>query len=85
MTTTEFNPVSMLDRIKEAKSNDELLALAVEADGYVYASDKTRRKWDRTTQTRKAQLANPESESKPKPQAKTDKKGKRSGKSKDKS
>ncbi|RLC82069.1 MAG: hypothetical protein DRJ03_19520 [Chloroflexi bacterium] len=81
----EFKPVSMLDRIKTTKSNDGLLALAVEAIGYEHASDKTRRRWDRATQDRKVQLAHPEPESKPKPRAKTDRKGKRRGKSKDKS
>jgi len=82
----EFKPVSMLDRIKQAKSCDELLALAVEATTYEYASDKTRRKWDRATQARKVEILKTEQEpEKPKPRAKTDRKGRRRGKSKDKS
>jgi len=83
----EFKPASMLVLIKTAKTNDELLALAVEAVGYKYASDKTRRKWDRAIQSRKVQLAKTvaEPETKQKPRAKIDRKGKRRGKHKDKS
>lgn len=44
MTTVEFNPVSMLDRIKNAKSSDELRSLAIEGNGYAYATEKTRRR-----------------------------------------
>jgi len=74
----EFKPVSMLDRIKQAKSCDELLALAVEATTYEYASEKTRRKWDRTTQARKVAILKAEKEpEKPKQVGKTRKDGRR--------
>lgn len=73
----EFKSTSMLNRIKQAKSYDELLALAVEATTYEYASDKTRRKWDRATQSKKNELAKTETEVvKPKKARKT-RKGRR--------
>ena len=53
----EFNQVSLLDRIKEAETIDELLLLDTEGSEYKWASDKTRRKWVRAIQRRKSQLS----------------------------
>jgi len=54
--TVEFNPISLSDRIKSAESNDELLALAIEGNEYKYASDKTRRRWDKHISIRRIEL-----------------------------
>ncbi|KKN99045.1 hypothetical protein LCGC14_0142900 [marine sediment metagenome] len=41
----EFNLTSLADRIKNAKTVNELNLLLQEGEGYGYASDKTKRKW----------------------------------------
>lgn len=43
----EFNKVSLLERIKNAESNEELLMLIKEGNEYKFASDKTRRRWEK--------------------------------------
>lgn len=79
VTEVEFKPVSLLDRIKKAESNDELLEIEIEGSGYKYASDKTRDKWNKASLARKVELLkaseNSKKESNPKPVAKSDKKG----------
>lgn len=72
----ESNPIGLLNRIKKAESDDELLALIAEGDGYKFASDKTRRKWEKAILARRAQLSKPDTESKPKPKAKKRRKSK---------
>ncbi len=54
---TEFNPVSLLERIKTAENIEELARLNVEGVGYEFATDKTRRKWARATATRQKELS----------------------------
>lgn len=77
--TIEFNRVSLLDRIKTAESNDELLALKTEGSGYEYASINTQGKLEKASTARRAELRKasekPTEEPKPKQRAKTDKKG----------
>lgn len=79
----EFKTVSLLDRIKMAESNDELLSLWTEGSGYEYASANTQKKWAKASLNRKAELrkANEKPTEKPKPKerAKTDKKGAKKG------
>ena len=53
----EFKPVSLLERIKKAGSNDELLLLEAEGVEYEYARNKTRHKWEKAIQRRKSQLS----------------------------
>lgn len=56
ISAAEFNPISLLERIKNSESNEELLALTIEGNGYIFASDKTRRRWDKASASRKSQL-----------------------------
>lgn len=75
VTDVEFKPVSLLIRIKNATTADELLALYAEGSGYKYASNNTRRKWSdavdvvrkRIHQESRAEI---ESKHKPKPKPK---------------
>jgi len=71
--------ISLLDRIKIANSNDELLELKTEGFGYKYASVNTRTKWKKASLSRKTELQKatdkPIEEAKPKQRTKTDKKG----------
>lgn len=78
ISTAEFNPISLLERIKNAENNEELLVLIIEGDGYRFASDKTRRRWVRAASSRESQLVT-ESKQKPKSRAKSDKKGSKKG------
>lgn len=71
--TTEFNPISLSDRIKNAESNDELLSLETEGNEYKYASDKTRRRWEKRIFVRQTELA--KTDTKPKLQDKKKTKG----------
>lgn len=75
----KFNKVSLLDRIKRAESNDELLELTEEGFGYEYASTNTQVKWGKAILIRKAELEKatekPVTEAKTNPRAKTDRKG----------
>ncbi len=54
-TAIEFKPVSLLDRIKKAKTIDELHLLLLEGQEYEYASDKTRKRWDKAYEARRHQ------------------------------
>ncbi len=54
--TVEFNQVSLLERIKNAESNKELLMLINEGNGYKFASDKTKRRWMKATARRTLDL-----------------------------
>lgn len=56
-TAVEFKPISLLERIKTAESNEELAILNVEGVGYEFATDKTRRRWARATATRQKELS----------------------------
>ena len=75
--TFEFHPVSLMDRIKIAGSNQELVVLINEGNGYQFARDKTRRRWTRAAASRKMQLKKVVTESEPKPKtiSESDKKG----------
>lgn len=77
-----FNRVSLLDRIKAAMSDDELLLLEEEGDGYGYASLNTQAKWKKAIPARRAELRKasekPIEEPKPRPRDKTDTKGAKS-------
>lgn len=67
--TVEFNQVSLLERIKNAESNEELLKLIDEGNEYKFASDKTRRRWEKAAARRTLDLE-------PKPEKKSKKKRK---------
>lgn len=73
-TAIEFKPVSLLDRIRQANSNDELLSLEKEGFGYQYASINTRGKWKKASLTRKAQILKGNKRIETNPRDKTDKK-----------
>ncbi len=62
----DFKPVSLLDRIKQAGSNEELQDLLQEGDGYEYASQKTRSRWEKAVVARKRALVEPKTKSKEK-------------------
>ncbi len=51
-----FKPVSMLDRIKVAVDEGELMRLSVEGSRYEFAAIKTRKKWDKASTTRRKEL-----------------------------
>lgn len=74
---TEFKPVSLLERIKNAETTDKLISLIVEGSEYEHASPKTRGKWEKAAFARKRQLTAPvkADESQSKPRGKKDKKG----------
>lgn len=55
-TCIKFNPVSLLDRIKQAETLDDLALLTLEGMQYEYASEKTRNRWWHVTRTRKIEL-----------------------------
>lgn len=57
METVAFNPVSMLDRIKQAENFDDLSSLTREGFKYKYASKNTRSRWAKAAGTRKRELA----------------------------
>jgi hypothetical protein len=48
--------ISLSDHIKQAADMDELLALSIKGDGYKYASDKTRRRWEKQIEARRKEL-----------------------------
>ncbi len=75
-TAIEFKPVSLMDRIKKAKTIDELHLLMFEGQAYEYASDKTRKRWDKTYEARRLQILKA-GEEKLKDASKTQKKGKK--------
>ena len=77
--TVEFKPVSLLERIKNAETVEELSILSKEGFVYEHAASKTRGKWSKASCIRKAQLlkGNSDTEPKPKPRGKRDTKGKR--------
>jgi len=73
VNAVDFKPVSLLDRIKSATTNEELLALYAEGNGYLYAADKTRRRWNEAIDAgrkRIRQEAKTEIDKKVKPKAK---------------
>ena len=53
----DFNPVSLMDRIKQASDTAELNSLLSEGDRYQYASPKTRRRWEKAVDRRSKELA----------------------------
>lgn len=55
-SSIESSPISMLDRIKCAKSKEELLSLETESSGYEYAKNQTRNRWRKASMARRAQL-----------------------------
>lgn len=69
----EFKPVSLLIRIKNATTDDELLALYTEGLDYKYAADKTRRRWNEAIDAGRKRIhqeAKAETEKKHKPKPK---------------
>lgn len=77
-TAIEFKPVSLLDRIKKAKTIDELTLLITEGESYEYAHCKTRAKWDKAYEARRLQILK-EGEEKFEKMSKTPKKGSKKG------
>lgn len=71
--TCKFHEISLLERIKSAESNEKLGTLNAEGNGYVFASDKTRRRWKSAGLTRENELI--KVNEKPQPRNKNDKKG----------
>lgn len=72
-TETKSKPISLLERIEAATTDQELFALYTEGEGYKYAVDKTRRRWSAAVDAgrkRIAQEAKAEIEAKHKPQPK---------------
>lgn len=55
-TAIEFKPISLLDHIKKAKTIDDLHLLLLEGETYEYASDKTRKRWDKAYELRRLQI-----------------------------
>lgn len=53
----KFKPTSMLERIKKANNTDELVTLIRESRKYIYASEKTCRKWGKAARARAGELA----------------------------
>ena len=74
MTTgTKSKPISLLERIEAATTDQELFALYTEGEGYKYAADKTRRRWSEAVDAgrkRIAQEAKAKTEAKHKPKPK---------------
>lgn len=56
ISAIEFNQVSLLERIKNAENNEELLMLTDEGNEYYFASDKTRRRWKKAIARRTLDL-----------------------------
>lgn len=61
---TEFKPVSLMDRIKQATTEQELFALFNEGEAYKYASPKTRRRWSQAIFVGRQRIAQELKESK---------------------
>lgn len=75
VTDVEFKPVSLLDRIKKASTDAELIELYNEGNSYQYATDKTRRRWNEAIDAGRKRLhqevkAKMEAKHKPKPKPK---------------
>jgi hypothetical protein len=78
-TETKSKPISLLERIEAATTDQELFALYTEGEGYRYAADKTRRRWStavdagrkRIAQEAKAKVEKDKPKPKSKPQTKS--------------
>ena len=71
--TKSKKPISLLERIEAATTDQELFSLYTEGEGYKYASDKTRRRLSKAVDAgrkRIAQEAKSEIEAKHKPKPK---------------
>ena len=67
---------SLLTRIRNAKTVEDVDKLMVEAETYKFAAPKTRRAWVRAAARRKVAITNPQPEEKPKV-SEQEKKGKK--------
>lgn len=75
VTDVIFNPISLLNRIKKASTDSELMELYGEGNGYRYAANKTRRRWNEAIDAGRKRIhqdarAEIESKHKPKPKPK---------------
>lgn len=59
MKEVKFKPVSLFDRIKLAKNDEELLELEQEGADYEFTADKTHRKWAKAISARQKELLKP--------------------------
>lgn len=57
---TQYFSHSILDRLKGAKSQEEIQALLEEADDFEFAQESTKRRWKRVAKKRKRELEEPE-------------------------
>jgi len=62
--TVNFHPISLLCRIKQAETENDIACLMKEGAKYSYASDKTRKRWAKAAQTRKSELSDSETSKK---------------------
>lgn len=76
-TETKSKPISLLERIEAATTDQELFALYTEGEGYKYAADKTRRRWSAAVDAGRKRIAQeakakeePKHKPKPKPKPK---------------
>ncbi len=84
-TETKSKPISLLERIEAATTEQELFALYTEGEGYKYAADKTRRRWSaavdagrkRIAQEAKAKAEKDNPKPSPKSKPRTKSKGRR--------
>ena len=81
-TETKSKPISLLERIEAATTEQELLTLYTEGEGYKYAADKTRRRWSAAVDAGRKRIAQEakaktEVKGKPKPESKAKPRSKR--------